>query len=41
MMLVLDNGADSRETKSQILQSTARGCGWQQDSAGNDSRPDP
>ena len=39
--LVLDNGAVSRETRTQFLQSIGMGCGCQQDTAGNGSRPEP
>ena len=38
--LVLDNGADFRESLNCFLQSIVLGCGCMQDSAGHGSRPD-
>ena len=39
--LVLENGADSRESWTRFLQSIGRDCGGMQDSAGHGSRPEP
>jgi len=41
VILVLDNGALSREMKTHFLQSIGMGCGCQQDTAGHCSRPEP